>query len=76
MILEPHQKKEFPTSGPQLYSTYLFRGKVLELVEFVKEQVFDALRSPAAHGARPQVPAERGKLAAEGDHLQLEHEPE
>lgn len=44
-------------------------------MELVKEEVFDALRSAAAHGARPQVAAEGSELAAEGDYLELEHQP-
>ena len=44
-------------------------------MELVEEEVLDALRPTAAHGSRPQVAAQRRQLAAERDHLQLEHEP-
>ena len=54
---------------------YLLRGEVLPLVEFVQEEVLDALRAAAAHGPGPQVAAQGGELAAQRDHLQLEHQP-
>lgn len=44
-------------------------------MELVEEEVFDPFRAPPSHGAGPQVAAEGGELAAEWDHLELEHEP-
>lgn len=56
-----------------VHGLHLFGGEVLQLVELVQEEVLDALSAPAAHSARPQVAAESRELAAERDHLKLEH---
>lgn len=44
-------------------------------MELVKKEVLDTLRAAAAHGPSPQVSAKSGELAAERDHLELEHQP-